>query len=84
MKTSVLVALVAAFPPTLAAVLSYVASSRSIRRRVGEPTSVPLSQIVERIEAKVDAILESQVSVRERLARLEGRHDRRLREAPLE
>ena len=73
MRTAVIVALVAAFPPTLAAILSYLASSRNLRKRVGDSSSVPLSQIVERIEVKVDSLLESQTGVRERLARLEGR-----------
>jgi hypothetical protein len=79
MRATVIVAFIAAFPPTLAAILGYLASSRSLRKRVGEPTSVPLSQIVERVDAKVDALLESQTTIRERIARLEGRYEPRFR-----
>jgi len=72
MKGAVLVAIVAAFPPTLAAILGYLANSRSIRRSVGEPTGVPLAALVQRIEEKLDRLVEGQASIRERLAHIEG------------
>lgn len=72
MKAGVLIAVIAAFPPTLAAVLGYLANSRNIRRAVGAPPGVPLARIVERLEQKIDLLAEGQTVVRERLARLEG------------
>jgi hypothetical protein len=68
----VLVAAIAAGPPTLAAILGYLANSRSIKRTVGEPQGVPLITIVERLDAKVDKLADGQSSIRERIARLEG------------
>lgn len=72
MRITVLVAIIAAFPPTLAALLGYLANSRSIRRSIGAPPGVPLARIVERLEGKVDGLAEGQAAIRERLARLEG------------
>lgn len=72
MKLAVIVAIIAAFPPTLAAVLGYLANSRSIRRSVGAPPGVPLARVVERIEDKIDRLSEGQAAIRERLARIEG------------
>lgn len=72
MSSEILVAMIAGLPPTLAAVLAYVANSRSIRRSVGAPPGVPLARLIERLEEKVDRLTEGQAGVRERLARLEG------------
>lgn len=72
MNDVIVVAAIAAGPPTLAAVLGYLANSRSLRRTVGEPQGVPLTTIVERLDAKIDKLAEGQTEVRERLARLEG------------
>ena len=72
MSDVILVAAIAAGPPTLAAVLGYLANSRSLKRTVGEPQGVPLTTIVERLDTKVDKLLDGQASIRERLARLEG------------
>lgn len=72
MSEPILIVAIAAAPPTLAAILGYVANSRSIRRTVGEPQGVPLLTIVERLDGKVDKLAEGQTEIRERLARLEG------------
>jgi len=71
-KAGIVIALIAALPPTLAAVLGYLASIRSIRRSVGATPGMPLSRALERLDAKVDRLIEGQAVVRERLARLEG------------
>jgi hypothetical protein len=79
MSSEVLIAMIAAGPPTLAAVLSYVASSRSLRRTVGEPQGVPLTRVLERLETKLDHVedrldhlIDEQGSTHERLALLEA------------
>lgn len=72
MTTEMWVAVIAALPPTIAALLGYLGNRRSIRRSVGNSPGVPLSKIVARIESKVDALVEGQIAIRERLARLEG------------
>ena len=72
MKAAVLVAAVAAFPPTLAAILGYLANNRSLRRSIGEPSGMPLTTVVQRLDEKVDRLVEGQAATRERLARLEG------------
>lgn len=80
MSEEITVALIAATPPTVAAVLGYLANRRSLRRSVGTPPGIPLSRALERVEskvdrldAKVDGLGEGQALVRERLARLESR-----------
>lgn len=72
MSEPILVAAIAAGPPTLAAILGYLANSRSIRRTVGEPQGVPLITTVQRLDAKLDKLADGQTAIRERLARLEG------------
>lgn len=75
MKTGVLIAIIAAIPPTLAAILGYRANARALRRSIGTPPGVPLTRIVERLEHKIDRLAEGQTVVRERLARLEGERE---------
>lgn len=70
--TDIWVAVIAATPPTVAAVLGYLCNRRSIRRSLGNSPDVPLSKIVRRVEEKVDRLIEGQTAIRERLARLEG------------
>jgi hypothetical protein len=83
MSEQVLTALIAATPPTIAAVLGYVANRRSLRRSVGTHQGVPLTKVLERLEtrfegrfdrleAKLDRAADQQVRVRERIARLEA------------
>lgn len=72
MKAGIVIALIAAFPPTLAALLGYLASIRTIRRSVGATPGMPLARALERLDVKVDRLVEGQAAVRERLARLEG------------
>lgn len=64
-------AIIAAIPGCLAAVLAYL-SRRSIRRSIGNPSSVPLTTIVKSLDAKVERLVEGQTEIRERLARIEG------------
>lgn len=71
------VAMVAAVPPTLAAVLGYLGNRRSIRRSLGNSPGVPLSKVVGRLEEKVDRLIDGQAAIRERLARLEWVQGRR-------
>ena len=79
MSEAVMVALIAAAPPTVAAILGYLANRRSLRRSVGARPGIPLSRARERVETKVDRIedkldrlAEGQTAVRERVARIEG------------
>lgn len=72
MSDAIVVAAIAAGPPTLAALLGYLANNRSLRRTVGEPQGVPLITIVERLDTKVDKLAGGQTAIRERIARLEG------------
>lgn len=85
MKSEIVVAAMAAIPPTLAAILGFLANRRSFRRSLGTSPRVPLAAViksvdtkVERIEAKVDGLGEGQADVRERLAHLEGERQGRL------
>lgn len=77
MSAEMWVAIIAALPPTIAALLGYLGNRRSIRRSVGNSPGVPLIKIVARIESKVDALVEGQTAIRERLARLEGERTNR-------
>lgn len=72
MSGEILIAFIAAVPPTLAALLGYLGNRRAIRRSIGNSPTIPLSKVVHRIESKVDQLIEGQASIRERLARLEG------------
>lgn len=79
MSEGIVIALIAATPPTIAAVLGYLANRRSLRRSLGVPPGIPLIRVIERVESKVDrldtkfdALSESQTLIRERLAGLEG------------
>jgi hypothetical protein len=71
-STEVLIAVVAALPPTLAAMLAFL-SSRSVRRQVATPGAVPIGALVERVERRVEALEESVGGFAGRLAHLEGR-----------
>lgn len=81
MTVEILIAVIAALPPTLAAILAFV-SSRSVKRSVGNSPGVPLTEVIQRLGDKVDGLSEGQSLVRERLARLEGRWERRSRRHP--
>ena len=72
MRTEVLLALIAAVPPTLAAVLAFL-SSRSVRRSIATPGQVPIGPLVERLQGQVDHIERSIEDIANRLAHLEGR-----------
>ncbi|MGH2812646.1 MAG: hypothetical protein ACRDI1_08050 [Actinomycetota bacterium] len=69
--SDLLPAIIAAIPGCLAAILAYL-SRRSIRRSIGNPSSVPLTTIVKSLDAKVEKLVEGQTEIRERLARIEG------------
>lgn len=72
MSEAVLVALVAAFPPTLAAILAYL-GSRSVRRQVATGGEVPIGKLVDRLQQKVEGLERTTADTAERLARMEGR-----------
>lgn len=83
MSEGILIALIAAAPPTAAAVLGYLANQRSLRRSVGISGDVPLVKVVERLETrfegrfdrletKVDRVLDQHGEIRERMARIEA------------
>lgn len=89
MTSEIVIAMIAAIPPTLAVILGFLANRRSLRRSIGGSTGVPLVSVirgmdskVERIESKVDRLGEGQADVRERLAHLEGERQRRLWSPP--
>lgn len=73
-STELWIAVIAALPPTLAAIVGYLGNRRSIRRSLGNSPGIPLTKVVARIESKVDALTEGQAAIRERLARLETSH----------
>ncbi|MDP9232977.1 MAG: hypothetical protein M3P01_00280 [Actinomycetota bacterium] len=80
-----MIAVIAAAPPTLAAILGFFANRRSLRRSLGASPGASLAAVirsvdtkVERIEAKVDGLVEGQSEIRERLAHLEGETHHRL------
>lgn len=84
MSEGIVIAFIAATPPTIAAVLGYLASRRALRRSLGTPPGI-LIGVIERVESKVDrldtkfdALSESQTLIRERLAGLEGSPRERL------
>lgn len=85
MSQEVITALIVATPPTIAAVLGYLANKRSLRRSVGTPLRLPLANVIQRVDvkidrvdSKVDRVIEGQADIRERLARLEGERGPRL------
>jgi hypothetical protein len=47
MSQEIEVALIAATPPTVAALLGYIANRRSLRRSVGTNQGVPLAKVLE-------------------------------------
>ena len=72
MSIEVAVALVAAFPPTLAALLAFL-SSRSVKRSVATEGDAPIGPLVERLQRQVDQLAGKVGDVADRLASLEGR-----------
>lgn len=72
MKAEIFIALIAALPPTLAAVLAFI-SSRSVKRSVGATNGIPLSRSVEALDSKVERLSESLHQLAERQARHEER-----------
>lgn len=72
MSDAVVVALVAAVPPTLAAVLAFL-QSRSVRRQVTTRGEAPIGLMVERLERRVEGLDQAVAGIADRLAHLEGR-----------
>ena len=54
MSQEIAVALIAATPPTVAALLGYLANRRSLRRSVGTNQGVPLTKVLERLETRFE------------------------------
>jgi len=71
MSKAIVVAVIAATPGVLGAILGYL-NSRSIRRQTATENAVPLGRLLEQMDRKVDRLAESLVDLRERVARLEG------------
>lgn len=82
MSSEILVAVIAATPPTIGAALGYIASKRSLKRSIGANPGVPLRQVLaqmearfetrfDRLESKIDRTGDQQSGIRERLSRLE-------------
>lgn len=87
MSQEIVIAVIAAVPPTLAALLAYVASKRSLKRSIGGNPAIPLREVLaqmelrsngrfDRIESKLDRVVDEHAWVRERLARLEATETR--------
>jgi hypothetical protein len=80
MREALVVAVVAAWPPTLAAVLSFLAARAADRRAARDQAALArqahdaLAATVARIESAVMAVDAGVRDVAERLARLEGAH----------
>ena len=79
MSEQVVVALIAAVPPCLAAILGYLATKRAITRSVGTRRGVSLARLLGRLDSKIDRVhaevrqlSDGQADLGERLARLEG------------
>lgn len=72
MNEAVIVAIIAAAPPTLAAVLAFL-TSRSVRRQVATRGEAPIGLMVERLERKVEGLDRAVAGIADRLAHLEGR-----------
>lgn len=72
MSEAIVVAVIAAIPGVLGAVLGYL-NRRSIKRETDTGDSLTIGRLVERLDRKVDRLIESIGDLRERVARLEGR-----------
>lgn len=72
MSTEVVIALIASFPPTLAAILAFL-MSRSVRQSIATAGEVPIGALVERLQHQVDRLERSVGDITGRLAHLEGR-----------
>ncbi len=71
MTVAIIVALIAATPGVLGAVLGYL-NARALRRQTATENSVPLGRLLEQVDRKVDRLTDSLADLRERVARLEG------------
>ncbi|MGH2656811.1 MAG: hypothetical protein ACRDIZ_08990 [Actinomycetota bacterium] len=72
MSIEIAVGVIAAFPPTLAAVLAFF-QSRSVRRQVETGGEAPIGAVVKRLERRVEHLDVSVASIADRLAHMEGR-----------
>ncbi len=86
MNEQVVIALIAAIPPSLAAIFGYLATKRTIMRSVGTRRGFSIARglarldsKIDRVDAKVAAIGAGQSDIVERLSRLEERADREWR-----
>ncbi|MDQ1437489.1 MAG: hypothetical protein QOK43_1118 [Acidimicrobiaceae bacterium] len=85
MRGAVVVAAIAAVPPTLAAVLTFL-QARAANRRTAQQDALGVARAlgdlqgtVGRVEASVERIDQGVVELRERVARLEGARPARAR-----
>ena len=82
MNEQIVIALIAAIPPSLAAVLGYLATKRTILRSVGTRRGFSIARTlarmdskIDRVDAKVSEIGAGQSDLARRLSRLERRAD---------
>jgi hypothetical protein len=71
MTKAVAVALIAATPGVLGAVLGYL-NARTLRRQTKTENAVPIGRLLEQLDGKVDRLTDHMTDLRERVARLEG------------
>lgn len=57
MSEQILIAVIAAAPPSVAAVLGYIANRRALKRSVGASPGVPLAKLLERMDVRFDSRL---------------------------
>ena len=72
MSMEVVIALIASFPPTLAAILAFL-GTRSVRQSIATAGEIPIGPLVERLQRQVDQLGRSVGVIAGRLAHLEGR-----------
>lgn len=72
MTLEITIALIAAGPPTLAAILAFL-SSRSVKRSVGPTNGIPLGVAVQSLDGKLERLSQELERLAERQGRLEER-----------
>jgi hypothetical protein len=71
MTKAIVVALIAATPGVLGAVLGYF-NARALRRQTKTESAVPIGRLLEQLDGKMDRLTDHVTNLRERVARLEG------------
>jgi hypothetical protein len=71
MSAEVVVAVIAAIPPPMAAVLAFL-TTRSVKQLIATVSEIPIGSMVEGLQRQVDALGRRVGTVADRLAHLEG------------